>query len=136
MQGILGIDSDVRNGFGGIKVTYRIDADAKREDIEALVAAGSTPCTAATRNWSSSHKFRTPNLAPQMRMAFSQNGRKDRLKAPLQTGDDLEHLSGCCLLQRAFVEFMERGPVRPSPHITFGRAPAIQSGRRCVPEAR
>ena len=38
LQGILGIDSDVRNGFGGIRVTYNIDADAKREDIEALVA--------------------------------------------------------------------------------------------------
>jgi uncharacterized OsmC-like protein len=38
IQGILGIDSDVRNGFNGIKVTYDIDADAKREDIEALVA--------------------------------------------------------------------------------------------------
>src|SRR5215475_6796424 len=38
IQGILGIDSDVRNGFGGICVTYKIDADAKREDIEALVA--------------------------------------------------------------------------------------------------
>jgi len=38
IQGILGIDSDVRNGFDGIKVTYKIDADAKRDDIEALVA--------------------------------------------------------------------------------------------------
>lgn len=38
VQGILGIDSDVRNGFGSINVTYNIDADAKREDIEALVA--------------------------------------------------------------------------------------------------
>jgi len=38
IQGILGVDEDVRNGFGGIKVTYKIDADAKREDIEALVA--------------------------------------------------------------------------------------------------
>jgi len=38
IQGILGVDSDVRNGFDGIKVTYQIDADAKREDIEALVA--------------------------------------------------------------------------------------------------
>ena len=38
IHGILGIDSDVRNGFGGIKVSYKIDADAKREDIEALVA--------------------------------------------------------------------------------------------------
>jgi uncharacterized OsmC-like protein len=37
-KGILGIDSDVRNGFSSIKVTYDIDAGAKREDIEALVA--------------------------------------------------------------------------------------------------
>lgn len=38
IQGILGIDGDVRNGFDGIKVTYEIDADAKRDEVEALVA--------------------------------------------------------------------------------------------------
>jgi uncharacterized OsmC-like protein len=38
IQGILGIDGDVRNGFDGVKVTYSIDADASREEIEALVA--------------------------------------------------------------------------------------------------
>ena len=38
IQGILGMDSDVRNGFDGIKVTYRIDADATPEEIRALVA--------------------------------------------------------------------------------------------------
>jgi uncharacterized OsmC-like protein len=38
IQGILGIDSDVRNGFEGVNVSYEIDADASREDIEALVA--------------------------------------------------------------------------------------------------
>ena len=38
IQGILGIDSDVRNGFEDIKVHYDIDADATQEDIEALVA--------------------------------------------------------------------------------------------------
>ncbi len=38
VQGILGIDGDVRNGFENITVTYEIDADASREDIEALVA--------------------------------------------------------------------------------------------------
>jgi uncharacterized OsmC-like protein len=37
VRGILGMDSDVRNGFGGIKVTYDIDADATHEEIEALV---------------------------------------------------------------------------------------------------
>ncbi|MCL4801725.1 MAG: OsmC family protein [Burkholderiales bacterium] len=38
IQGILGVDSDVRNGFDGIKVKFDIDADASREEIEALVA--------------------------------------------------------------------------------------------------
>jgi uncharacterized OsmC-like protein len=38
IQGILGIDSDVRNGFDGIKVHYRIDADATPAEIRALVA--------------------------------------------------------------------------------------------------
>jgi uncharacterized OsmC-like protein len=38
LQGILGIDSDVRNGFDGIKVEFDIDADATKEEIEALVA--------------------------------------------------------------------------------------------------
>jgi uncharacterized OsmC-like protein len=38
LQGILGIDSEVRNGFDGIKVVFDIDADASREDIAALVA--------------------------------------------------------------------------------------------------
>ncbi len=38
LQGILGIDEQVRNGFDGIKVHYEIDADATPEQIEALVA--------------------------------------------------------------------------------------------------
>ena len=38
IQGILGIDSDVRNGFDGIKVTYDIDADATEDEIRAVVA--------------------------------------------------------------------------------------------------
>jgi uncharacterized OsmC-like protein len=38
IQGILGIDGDVRNGFDGVTVRFEIDADASREEIEALVA--------------------------------------------------------------------------------------------------
>jgi len=38
LAGILGIDSEVRNGFDGIKVVFEIDADATREEINALVA--------------------------------------------------------------------------------------------------
>ena len=38
IQGILGIDSEVRNGFEGIKVSYNIDADATEDEIKALVA--------------------------------------------------------------------------------------------------
>jgi uncharacterized OsmC-like protein len=38
IRGILGADSDVRNGYNDIKVTFNIDADASKEDIEAIVA--------------------------------------------------------------------------------------------------
>ena len=38
LQGILGIDDAVRNGFDGVKVHYEIDADATPEEIAALVA--------------------------------------------------------------------------------------------------
>ncbi len=38
IQGILGADRDVRNGFDDVRVVFEIDADASREDIEALVA--------------------------------------------------------------------------------------------------
>jgi uncharacterized OsmC-like protein len=38
LQGILGIDSDVRNGFDGINVHFDIDADASEDDIAAIVA--------------------------------------------------------------------------------------------------
>jgi len=37
IRGILG-DTDVRNGFNDIKVTFTIDADASQQEIEALVA--------------------------------------------------------------------------------------------------
>ena len=38
IQGILGIDSEVRNGFDEVKVIFDIDADASRDDVEAIVA--------------------------------------------------------------------------------------------------
>ena len=38
IRGILGVDSDVRNGYDDIKVTFNIDADASQQEIEALVA--------------------------------------------------------------------------------------------------
>ena len=38
IQGILGIDPEVRNGFGKITVRYAIDADASRSEIEAIVS--------------------------------------------------------------------------------------------------
>jgi uncharacterized OsmC-like protein len=38
VRGILGMDSDVRNGFDAIKVSYKIEADATPDEIKALVA--------------------------------------------------------------------------------------------------
>jgi uncharacterized OsmC-like protein len=36
--GILGADPDVRNGFEDVTVRFTIDADASRDDLEALIA--------------------------------------------------------------------------------------------------
>ena len=38
VRGILGMDPDIRNGFGAIRVRFEIDADATEDDIRALVA--------------------------------------------------------------------------------------------------
>jgi uncharacterized OsmC-like protein len=38
IQGILGVDDKVRNGFDGIRVRFDVDADATQEQIAALVA--------------------------------------------------------------------------------------------------
>ncbi len=38
IQGILGIDEGVRNGFGAIRVHFDIRAEASEDDIKALVA--------------------------------------------------------------------------------------------------
>ena len=38
IQGILGMDSDVRPGFDGIKVKYDIEATATPDEIKAIVA--------------------------------------------------------------------------------------------------
>jgi uncharacterized OsmC-like protein len=38
VQGILGMDPDIRNGFSTIRVTFEIDADATKDEIKALVA--------------------------------------------------------------------------------------------------
>ncbi|WP_375688633.1 OsmC family protein [Pseudooceanicola sp. LIPI14-2-Ac024] len=38
VQGILGMDPEIRNGFSAIRVTFDIDADATRDEIAALVA--------------------------------------------------------------------------------------------------
>ncbi len=38
LAGILGIDSEVRNGFRSIRVSFEVDADATADEIAALVA--------------------------------------------------------------------------------------------------
>ncbi len=38
VRGILGMDPDIRNGFGSVRVRFEIDADASEDDIRALVA--------------------------------------------------------------------------------------------------
>jgi uncharacterized OsmC-like protein len=38
LHGILGADPAIRNGFSGVRVSYKIDADASADQIKALVA--------------------------------------------------------------------------------------------------
>jgi len=38
VQGILGMDPEIRNGFSAIRVSFDIDADATKDEIRALVA--------------------------------------------------------------------------------------------------
>ena len=38
IHGILGADPEIRNGFTGVRVSYKIDADATPDQIKALVA--------------------------------------------------------------------------------------------------
>ena len=38
LHGILGADPQIRNGFTGVRVSYKIDADATAEQVKALVA--------------------------------------------------------------------------------------------------
>jgi uncharacterized OsmC-like protein len=38
IQGILGMDADIRNGFDGVKVKFQIDGDASEDEIRAIVA--------------------------------------------------------------------------------------------------
>ena len=38
VQGVMGVDPDVRNGFSDIGVHFEIDADATQADLDALVA--------------------------------------------------------------------------------------------------
>jgi uncharacterized OsmC-like protein len=38
LQGILGIDDEVRNGFSTVRVTFEVNADASEDDIRAVVA--------------------------------------------------------------------------------------------------
>jgi len=38
IQGILGMDSEIRNGFTALRVKFDVDADASKEEIAAIVA--------------------------------------------------------------------------------------------------
>ena len=46
----------MRNGFGGIKVTYDIDADAKREDIEAPLGMDLAAVAIKTIIWATGYR--------------------------------------------------------------------------------
>jgi uncharacterized OsmC-like protein len=38
VRGVHGVDSDIRNGLTDVRVTFDVDADASREEIQAVIA--------------------------------------------------------------------------------------------------
>jgi uncharacterized OsmC-like protein len=38
LRGILGLSKDVRNGYQGIRVSFEIEGDASRADLEQIIA--------------------------------------------------------------------------------------------------
>ena len=63
IRGILGIDSDVRNGYDDIKVTFKIDADASKEEIEAHRRAVAEALGGVRRHHQSRERHRRSSLA-------------------------------------------------------------------------
>ena len=63
----------VRAAFGPGRIGSR---------LRIFASAGGTLCSAATRNASPSHRYSVPNLAPQMRVAFSSIASKTRSSTP------------------------------------------------------
>ena len=91
VRGILGIDSDVRNGFSGIKVTYDIDADATPDEIKALVAQSQKRSAVydIITNPTERHASRSAEPAPLGeggRRAHDHDGRHRR--RPRRAGDE------------------------------------------------
>ena len=71
IQGILGMDSDIRNGYDDIKVTFTIDADASPQEIEALVAPvaetiGSLRCSDQSDERNRRSQTRIKNIQPRI----------------------------------------------------------------------
>ena len=72
IRGILGIDSDVRNGYDDIKVTFKIDADASKKEIEATRRAVAEALGGVRRHHQPGERHRRSRVSarePQRRAA-------------------------------------------------------------------
>ena len=74
IRGILGMDSDVRNGFSDIKVTFNIDADASKQDIEAIVAQSQKRSAVYDAHHEPGERHRRSGLEPSSSSRRSSSG--------------------------------------------------------------
>ena len=70
-------------------------------------SAGGVPRCAATLNASPSKRISTPNLASQIRVAFSSRVWKTASRSPGDLEDHLEHIGGGGLLLKGFAQLVE-----------------------------
>ena len=123
IQGILGIDSDVRNGYDDIKVTFNIDADASKKDIEAHRRAVAEALGGVRHHHQPDQRDRRGRLAARA-------GRSGRLE-PSNTSRPSSSEPGTPGWRRAAVSASARSITSCSSAARWRTPGAASAGTRC-----
>ena len=92
---------NVNNLFGicdAIERDFRIIAQVNHRIAPPRIGVSPLLWTATERKIGPSHRNRLPNVASQMRVAFSSIALKTGSSSPGDELNNLQHLRGCCLL--------------------------------------
>ena len=116
IRGILGIDSDVRNGYDDIKVTFKIDADASKEEIEAHRRAVAEALGGVRRHHQPGERHRRSSLAsPTYAAAAERSITIERVTTVVIGAGHAGLAASRCLTERSIDHVvLERGEVANS----------------------